>query len=170
MVRPLEVLTLSNVSAPLQCTHDQENVYPKGPSIQFYKLFLDTEVSKQLEMYDALAIIESDVTIAHESSFEQLFKVGSNGWFLYSWFDNASRENEMETGALLVRWVRAFSFIAFHINGVMKSTGVVVTPLVVCGVSQPGLLSTYLSIHIPTPSRWLKPPRFVFTHGETRQE
>ena len=100
MVRPLEVLTLSNVSAPLQCTHDQENVYPKGPSIQFYKLFLDTEVSKQLEMYDALAIIESDVTIAHESSFEQLFKVGSNGWFLYSCFDNASRENEMETGAL----------------------------------------------------------------------
>ena len=168
MVRPLEVLTLSNVSAPLQCTHDQENVYPKGPSIQFYKLFLDTEVSKQLEMYDALAIIESDVTIAHESSFEQLFKVGSNGWFLYSWFDNASRENEMETGALVGAGLLIYCISHKRRDEVYWGGGDTFGR--VCGVSQPGLLSTYLSIHIPTPSRWLKPPRFVFTHGETRQE
>lgn len=51
-------------------------MYPRGPSSQFYKLFLDPEVSKEFELYDALAIIESDVAVAHEKSFERLYKVG----------------------------------------------------------------------------------------------
>lgn len=45
----------------------QENVYPKGASVQFYKMYLDDEVSKQLAIYDALAVIEWDVLVAHDS-------------------------------------------------------------------------------------------------------
>lgn len=45
----------------------QENVYPKGASVQFYKMYLDEKVSKQLKKYDALAVIEWDVLVAHES-------------------------------------------------------------------------------------------------------
>ena len=51
-------------------------MYPRGPSSQFYKIFLDPEVSKEFELYDAVAIVESDVAIAHETSFERLYKVG----------------------------------------------------------------------------------------------
>lgn len=51
----------------------QDNVYPKGPSVQFYKLFLDEEVRKHFAEYAALAIIEWDVLVARESSFEQLY-------------------------------------------------------------------------------------------------
>lgn len=45
----------------------QENVYPKGPSVQFYKLFLDEEIRKQFAEYDALAVIEWDVIVAHDT-------------------------------------------------------------------------------------------------------
>ena len=51
-------------------------MYPRGPSSQFYKIFLDPEVSREFELYDAVAIVESDVAIAHETSFERLYKVG----------------------------------------------------------------------------------------------
>lgn len=51
----------------------QENVYPKGPSVQFYKMFLDEEVRPQLSAYDALAIIEWDVHVVSDNSFEQLY-------------------------------------------------------------------------------------------------
>lgn len=122
MVRPLEMLILSNASALCHTPTYQENVYPKGPSIQFYKLFLDTEVSKQLEMYDALAIIESDVTIAHDTSFERLYKVGSNGWFVYPCFDKASsRERDRERSVVAFNGeVYSFSFIAFHVHSTIQ--------------------------------------------------
>lgn len=42
-------------------------MYPKGPSVQFYKLYLDSNVRRQLIEYDALAIIEWDVIIAHDT-------------------------------------------------------------------------------------------------------
>lgn len=45
----------------------QENVYPTGASVQFYKMYLDEEVSQQFSMYDALAVIEWDVIVAHDS-------------------------------------------------------------------------------------------------------
>lgn len=51
----------------------QDNVYPKGPSVQFYKLFLDEKVSTHFSEYDALSIIEWDVLVAKDTSFEQLY-------------------------------------------------------------------------------------------------
>lgn len=47
-------------------------MYPIGPSVQFYNIFLREEVSAQLDEYDAIAIIEWDVVVAHESSFHRL--------------------------------------------------------------------------------------------------
>lgn len=52
----------------------QENVYPKGPSVQFYKLFLDEGIRAQLVSFDALAIIEWDVLVAHDQSFDKLYR------------------------------------------------------------------------------------------------
>ncbi|CAB1105681.1 unnamed protein product [Ectocarpus sp. CCAP 1310/34] len=39
----------------------------------FYKLFLDDDVVRHLEEYDALAILEWDVVVAHSSSFTRLY-------------------------------------------------------------------------------------------------
>ncbi|CAN0456913.1 unnamed protein product [Ascophyllum nodosum] len=58
---------------------DEEDFYPKGPSVQFYKMFLDEGVSFQLEQYDALAIIEWDVLVADDRSFEELYKAAFSG-------------------------------------------------------------------------------------------
>ncbi len=52
----------------------QEDVYPKGPSVQFYKMFLDEGVKAELEEYDALAIIEWDVLVASDRSFAELYR------------------------------------------------------------------------------------------------
>ncbi|CAM9556287.1 unnamed protein product [Choristocarpus tenellus] len=52
---------------------EEEKVYPTGPSAQFYKMFLDEEVKGQLSSYDMLALIEWDVIVAHETSFERLY-------------------------------------------------------------------------------------------------
>ncbi|CAM9729877.1 unnamed protein product [Scytosiphon promiscuus] len=51
---------------------DEENVYPKGPSVQFYKLFLDETIRSQMSSFGAIAIIEWDVLVAHDRSFERL--------------------------------------------------------------------------------------------------
>lgn len=51
----------------------QENVYPKGPSVQFYKLFLEDTIKEQLEGFGAIAVIEWDVLVAHDKSFEKLY-------------------------------------------------------------------------------------------------
>lgn len=39
----------------------------------FYKMFLDEDVRSQLSEYNALAVIEWDVLVASEHSFEQLY-------------------------------------------------------------------------------------------------
>lgn len=54
-------------SAALHRAAPQENVYPKGPSVQFYKMFLDEDVRRQFAEYDALAVIEWDVIVAHDT-------------------------------------------------------------------------------------------------------
>lgn len=54
-------------------------MYPKGPSVQFYKLFLDSKVRDQIKQYDALALIEWDVIVAHERSFEMLYRAAFGG-------------------------------------------------------------------------------------------
>ncbi len=62
----------------------QEDVYPKGPSVMFYKMFLDEGVRADLSEYDALAIIEWDVLVASDKSFEELyhaaFRVNEDFW------------------------------------------------------------------------------------------
>ena len=52
----------------------QEDVYPKGPSVQFYKMFTDAGVAASLKEYDALAIIEWDVLVASDRSFSELYR------------------------------------------------------------------------------------------------
>eukprot|EP00903_Cladosiphon_okamuranus_P005533 g5510.t1 len=52
-------------------THE-ENSYPKGPSVQFYKLFLDEKIRAQVSSFSVIAIIEWDVLVAHDQSFEKL--------------------------------------------------------------------------------------------------
>lgn len=54
--------------------YHKENVYPIGPSAQFFKMFLEPSVRKHFTEYDALAIIEWDVVIAHDSSFQRLYE------------------------------------------------------------------------------------------------
>ena len=67
-------------AALLRCPFDfcwirlQEDVYPKGPSVQFYKMFLDEDVREKLTDYDALAIMEWDVLVATDESFEKLYE------------------------------------------------------------------------------------------------
>lgn len=69
VLNPCTALLTETVVAP----YLQENEYPKGPSVQFYKIFLDTDVRSHFECYDAVAIIEWDVTVAHDQSFERLY-------------------------------------------------------------------------------------------------
>lgn len=57
----------------------QDDVYPKGPSVQFYKMYLDADVRHQLAVYDALAIIEWDVLVASEESFSKLYDASFDG-------------------------------------------------------------------------------------------
>ncbi|CBN75425.1 expressed unknown protein [Ectocarpus siliculosus] len=80
-IHPLALTSSSAVfeSAPLARGRRQENVYPKGPSVQFYKLYLDSNVRRQLIEYDALAIIEWDVIVAHDTSFEKLYAAAFGG-------------------------------------------------------------------------------------------
>lgn len=40
--------------------------------MQFYKLFLDEPIRQQLKSFGAIAIIEWDVLVAHDRSFEKL--------------------------------------------------------------------------------------------------
>eukprot|EP00752_Nemacystus_decipiens_P007288 g6521.t1 len=63
---------------------EEEDAYPKGPSVMFYKMFLDEGVRADLSEYDALAIIEWDVLVATDRSFEELyhaaFRVNEDFW------------------------------------------------------------------------------------------
>eukprot|EP00752_Nemacystus_decipiens_P001258 g1256.t1 len=62
----------------------KDDVYPKAPSVMFYKMFLDEDVRPHLVEYDALAIIEWDVLVATDRSFEELyhsaFRVNEEFW------------------------------------------------------------------------------------------
>lgn len=63
----------SFVSFPFENVPLQENVYPIGPSVQFYKMYLDPVVAEEVKEYDALAVIEWDVVVAHPTSFGKLY-------------------------------------------------------------------------------------------------
>eukprot|EP00903_Cladosiphon_okamuranus_P017929 g16497.t1 len=53
---------------------EKDDYYPKGPSVMFYKMYLDDDVIRSFEDYAALAILEWDVVVAHPTSFERLYK------------------------------------------------------------------------------------------------
>lgn len=57
----------------------QDNAYPIGPSLMFYKIFLDRDVARHFEGYDAFAIVEWDVVVAHLSSFQRLYQAAFHG-------------------------------------------------------------------------------------------
>lgn len=40
----------------------------------FYKMFLDPDVARALDEYDALTILEWDVLVAHHTSFSRLYE------------------------------------------------------------------------------------------------
>ena len=56
-----------------------DNFYPKGPSVQFYKMFLDEDVRAHFSEYDFISILEWDVTVAHDTSFERLYYAAVGG-------------------------------------------------------------------------------------------
>lgn len=91
----------------------QEDVYPKGPSVMFYKMFLDTDVRSNLSQYDALAIIEWDVLVASERSFEELyyatFRVNEEFWVKGS---NLEGTNFHSSSTMSDMW-----HVLGHING-----------------------------------------------------
>lgn len=47
--------------------------------MQFYKLFLDARVRSRVSQYDALALIEWDMIVAHNRSFEELYRAAFGG-------------------------------------------------------------------------------------------
>ncbi|CAM9790044.1 unnamed protein product [Ectocarpus fasciculatus] len=58
---------------------DKENKRPEIDSIQFYKLYLDSTIRRQLADYDALAIMGWNVIVAHDRSFEELYTAAFGG-------------------------------------------------------------------------------------------
>ncbi|CAM9712766.1 unnamed protein product [Ectocarpus sp. 4 AP-2014] len=63
---------------------EEDDIYPQGPSVMFYNMFLDEDVRASLSEYDALSIIEWDVLVASDNSFEELyhaaFRVNEEFW------------------------------------------------------------------------------------------
>ncbi|CAM9549362.1 unnamed protein product, partial [Phaeothamnion confervicola] len=52
---------------------EEEDVYPMGPSRQFYDIFLDAEIAAQFAEYGSFAIMERDVTITSTDAFDVLY-------------------------------------------------------------------------------------------------
>jgi len=74
---------------------------------------------RPLEM---LILSNASALFAHDTSFERLYKVGSNGWFVYPCFDKASsRERDRERSVVAFNGeVYSFSFIAFHVHSTIQ--------------------------------------------------
>ena len=82
----------------------QENVYPKGASVQFYKLYLDPSVRRHVTEYDALAIIEWDVLVAHNTRYgmcASLFFIPWGGTFRLMRVEYSMRQRGQYHHALL---------------------------------------------------------------------
>ncbi|CAM9930909.1 unnamed protein product [Ectocarpus sp. 6 AP-2014] len=58
---------------------DKDNERPEIASIQFYKLYLDSTIRRQFADYDALAVMEWNVIVAHDRSFEELYTAAFGG-------------------------------------------------------------------------------------------
>ncbi|CAM9750544.1 unnamed protein product [Ectocarpus sp. 4 AP-2014] len=91
----------------------EDNVYPKGSSVMFYKLYLDSHVVASLAEYDALAIVEWDIIVAHSSSFSRLYEAAffSSEWFWVKGSTLSGTEFH-QTATLTKMW-----HILGHLNG-----------------------------------------------------
>eukprot|EP00903_Cladosiphon_okamuranus_P009984 g9470.t1 len=91
----------------------EEDAYPKGPSVMFYKMFLDADVRSQLSEFDALAIVEWDVLVATDRSFEELyhaaFRVNEEFWVKGSNLEGTNLHSSAEVSEM---WR-----VLGHING-----------------------------------------------------
>eukprot|EP00903_Cladosiphon_okamuranus_P008109 g7816.t1 len=91
----------------------KDDVYPKAPSIMFYKMFLDEDVRPHLVEYNAFAIIEWDVLVATDRSFEELyvaaFQVNEEFWVKGSNLEGTSFHSSAEMTGM---WQ-----VLGHING-----------------------------------------------------
>ncbi|CBJ32724.1 expressed unknown protein [Ectocarpus siliculosus] len=58
---------------------DKDNERPEIASIQFYKLYLDSTIRRQFADYDAFAVMEWNVIVAHDRSFEELYTAAFGG-------------------------------------------------------------------------------------------
>eukprot|EP00752_Nemacystus_decipiens_P013816 g12266.t1 len=94
-------------------TSAEDNVYPKGASVQFYKLFLDETIRDSLRRFQAIAILEWDVIVADDNSFDMMHRAAFDGLDEY-WVKGASLAgvNFHETALLWHQWC-----ILGHING-----------------------------------------------------
>lgn len=91
----------------------QENVYPIGPSVQFYKLFLSKEVSEKFVQYDAIACLEWDVIVAHERSFGRLYHAAFSATEPFWMKGSTLAGTEFhETATVSRMW-----FVLGHLNG-----------------------------------------------------
>ncbi|CAM9131448.1 unnamed protein product, partial [Ectocarpus fasciculatus] len=92
---------------------EEDDVYPRGPSVMFYKMFLDERTRSNFSEYDALAIIEWDVLVATDRSFEELyhaaFRVNEEFWVKGS---NLEGTNFHSSSMMSDMW-----HVLGHING-----------------------------------------------------
>ncbi|CAM9579400.1 unnamed protein product [Ectocarpus fasciculatus] len=92
---------------------EEDDLYPKGPSVMFYNMFLDENVRSSLSEYDALSIIEWDVLVASDNSFEELyhaaFRVNEEFWVKGSNLEGTSFHSSAEASEM---WQ-----VLGHING-----------------------------------------------------
>ncbi|CAM9449896.1 unnamed protein product, partial [Ectocarpus sp. 8 AP-2014] len=92
---------------------EEDDIYPKGPSVMFYKMFLDENVRSSLSEYDALSIVEWDVLVASDNSFEELyhaaFRVNEEFWVKGSNLEGTSFHSSAEASEM---WQ-----VLGHING-----------------------------------------------------
>ncbi|CAB1098702.1 unnamed protein product [Ectocarpus sp. CCAP 1310/34] len=88
-------------------------MYPKGPSVMFYNMFLDENVRSSLSEYDALSTVEWDVLVASDNSFEELYhaalRVNEEFWVKGSKLEGTSFHSSAEASEM---WQ-----VLGHING-----------------------------------------------------
>ncbi|CAM9900657.1 unnamed protein product, partial [Ectocarpus fasciculatus] len=82
----------------------EDDIYPEGPSVMFYNMFLDENVRFSLSEYDALSIIEPDVLVASDDSFEELyhaaFRVNEEFWVKGSNLEGTSFPSSAEASEM----------------------------------------------------------------------
>ena len=81
----------------------QDNPDQDVRSAQFYKLFLAPDVRAHFVEYDALAILEWDLIIAHEESFERLYSTAFTSKEPF-WIKGSHRAGASDEGVVMKIW------------------------------------------------------------------